>query len=81
MLGEAEGPRPGVAEYLVDAERLGLQQGDRVQRLARWIDRHLRRLERLHGWDAIVTADGDRARAKPRPTLYLEALDGSGSAL
>jgi beta-phosphoglucomutase-like phosphatase (HAD superfamily) len=27
----------------------------------------------LH-WDAICTADGDPARAKPSPTLYLEAL-------
>ena len=26
----------------------------------------------------IVTADGDRARAKPRPTLYLEALERLG---
>jgi beta-phosphoglucomutase-like phosphatase (HAD superfamily) len=27
------------------------------------------------GWDAIVTADHDPVRAKPRPTLYLEALE------
>ncbi len=36
---------------------------------------HLERLERTYGWDAIVTADHDPERAKPRPTLYLEALD------
>jgi beta-phosphoglucomutase-like phosphatase (HAD superfamily) len=36
---------------------------------------HLARLERAVGWDAIVTADRDEERAKPRPTLYLEALD------
>ena len=36
---------------------------------------HLARLERAIGWDAIVTADLDATRAKPRPTLYLEALD------
>jgi beta-phosphoglucomutase-like phosphatase (HAD superfamily) len=36
---------------------------------------HLERLERAVGWDAIVTADHDPGRAKPRPTLYLEALD------
>jgi beta-phosphoglucomutase-like phosphatase (HAD superfamily) len=35
---------------------------------------HLARLERAVGWDAIVTADHDPVRAKPRPTLYLEAL-------
>lgn len=27
-----------------------------------------------HRFDAIVTADGDPSRGKPRPTLYLEAL-------
>jgi beta-phosphoglucomutase-like phosphatase (HAD superfamily) len=35
---------------------------------------HLERLERAFGWHAIVTADHDPARAKPGPTLYLEAL-------
>jgi beta-phosphoglucomutase-like phosphatase (HAD superfamily) len=39
---------------------------------------HLARLERAIGWDAIVTADHDPERAKPRPTLYLEALDALG---
>jgi beta-phosphoglucomutase-like phosphatase (HAD superfamily) len=35
---------------------------------------HLQRLEQAVGWDAICTADHDPARAKPSPTLYLEAL-------
>ena len=39
---------------------------------------HLERLERAIGWDAIVTADHDAERAKPRPTLYLEALEQLG---
>jgi len=39
---------------------------------------HLERLERTVGWDAIVTADLDPERAKPRPTLYLEALQAVG---
>jgi HAD superfamily hydrolase (TIGR01509 family) len=75
MLGEAEALRPGIAEYLADAERLGLRKAIVSSASRGWIDRHLGRLERLHGWDAIVTADGDPARAKPRPTLYVEALD------
>jgi beta-phosphoglucomutase-like phosphatase (HAD superfamily) len=36
---------------------------------------HLERLEQAVGWDAICTADGDPTRAKPAPTLYLEALE------
>ena len=32
-----------------------------------WIERHLQRLERSNGWDAIVAANGDVARAKPQP--------------
>jgi beta-phosphoglucomutase-like phosphatase (HAD superfamily) len=39
---------------------------------------HLERLEEAVGWDAICTADRDPARAKPSPTLYLEALDALG---
>jgi putative hydrolase of the HAD superfamily len=40
-----------------------------------WIERHLQRLDRVKGWGAIVAANGDVARAKPQPDLYLEALD------
>jgi beta-phosphoglucomutase-like phosphatase (HAD superfamily) len=36
---------------------------------------HLERLEEAVGWDAICTADRDPVRAKPAPTLYLEALE------
>ena len=79
-LGEAEVLRPGIAEYLADAERLGLRKAIVSSASRDWIDRHLRRLERVHGWDAIVTADDDPRRAKPRPTLYLEALDVLGVA-
>jgi beta-phosphoglucomutase-like phosphatase (HAD superfamily) len=39
---------------------------------------HLERLEQAVGWDAICTADHDPERAKPRPVLYLEALDQLG---
>jgi HAD superfamily hydrolase (TIGR01509 family) len=74
-LVEAEDLRPGVAKYLADADRLGLRKAIVSSGSRNWIDRHLRRLERLYGWEAIVTADGDQARAKPSPTLYLEALD------
>jgi HAD superfamily hydrolase (TIGR01509 family) len=74
-LVEAEALRPGIAEYLAEAERVGLRKAIVSSASRDWIDRHLRRLERIHGWAAIVTADGDPGRAKPRPTLYLEALE------
>jgi HAD superfamily hydrolase (TIGR01509 family) len=73
-LVEAEQLRPGVADYLADAERLGLRKAIVSSGSRPWIDGHLRRLEQAYGWDAIVTADGDVSRAKPSPTLYLEAL-------
>jgi HAD superfamily hydrolase (TIGR01509 family) len=74
-LVEAEQLRPGVAHYLAGAERLGLRKAIVSSGSRPWIDRNLRRLEQAYGWDAIVTADGDASRAKPSPTLYLEALD------
>jgi HAD superfamily hydrolase (TIGR01509 family) len=73
-LVEAEELRPGIADYLAEAERLGLRKAIVSSSSRRWVDMHLGRLERLVGWDAIVTADHDAERAKPRPTLYLEAL-------
>jgi HAD superfamily hydrolase (TIGR01509 family) len=72
---EAEELRPGIAEYLAEAERLGLRKAIVSSGSRDWIDAHLRRLEQLVGWDAIVTADGDEARAKPDPILYVEALE------
>jgi HAD superfamily hydrolase (TIGR01509 family) len=71
---EAEELRPGIADYLAAAERRGLKRAIVSSASRRWIDMHLERLERTIGWDAIVTADHDAERAKPRPTLYLEAL-------
>jgi HAD superfamily hydrolase (TIGR01509 family) len=72
---EAEELRPGIADYLAAAERLGLKRAIVSSASRKWIDMHLARLERSVGWDAIVTADHDAERAKPRPTLYLEALE------
>jgi HAD superfamily hydrolase (TIGR01509 family) len=72
---EAEELRPGIASYLADSERLGLRRAIVSSSTRRWVDSHLERLERAVGWDAIVTADLDESRAKPRPDLYLEALD------
>ena len=77
---EAEELRPGIADYLEAAERRDLKRAIVSSSSRRWIDMHLARLERELGWDAILTADGDRQRAKPNPTMYLEALDVLGVA-
>jgi HAD superfamily hydrolase (TIGR01509 family) len=72
---EAEELRPGIAEYLAYAEAQQLKRAIVSSASRRWVDMHLERLERSVGWDAIITADLDPVRAKPRPTLYLEALE------
>jgi len=72
---EAEALRPGIADYLDEAKRLRLKRAIVSSSTRRWVDMHLARLERTVGWDAIVTADHDVARAKPRPDLYEEALE------
>jgi HAD superfamily hydrolase (TIGR01509 family) len=70
---ETEELRPGILDYLDEAERRGLKRAIVSSSSNRWIDMHLARLERAFGWDAIVAANHDVARAKPRPDLYLEA--------
>ncbi len=77
---EAEELRPGIADYLAAARRHGLKRAIVSSASRRWVDMHLRRLEEAVGWDAILTADRDAERAKPAPTLYLEALERLGVA-
>lgn len=70
--------RPGVEEYLRQASRRGLRTAIVSSSSGDWIQRNLHRLGRTDGWDVIVAADGDPGRAKPAPTLYIEALDALG---
>jgi HAD superfamily hydrolase (TIGR01509 family) len=77
-LCDVEDIRPGVLATIEEAERRGLALAIVSSASRRWIDRHLARLERAHHFAEIVTADGDEARAKPLPVLYLEALDRLG---
>jgi HAD superfamily hydrolase (TIGR01509 family) len=72
---EAEELRPGITEYFTVARERGLKRAIVSSSPRTWVDMHLERLEEAVGWDAICTADRDPARAKPAPTLYLEALD------
>jgi HAD superfamily hydrolase (TIGR01509 family) len=77
---EAEELRPGITEYLAAARQHRLKRAIVSSSNRRWVETHLERLEEAVGWDAICTAESDRARAKPAPTLYLEALDALGVA-
>jgi HAD superfamily hydrolase (TIGR01509 family) len=77
-LSDLEDLRPGIADYVAAAERRGLKTAIVSSSTTEWIDRHLRRLDRLDHWDAIVAANGDVERAKPQPDLYVEALDVLG---
>jgi beta-phosphoglucomutase-like phosphatase (HAD superfamily) len=72
---EAEELRPGILDYLEYAREHRLKRAIVSSASRRWIDMHLERLEQAVGWDAIITADRDASRAKPNPTMYLEALD------
>ena len=72
---DLEDLRPGVDDYLEEAGRRGLLTALVSSSSRGWVEGILTRLGRVDGWDAIVTADGDAARAKPRPDLYLDALD------
>ncbi len=75
---ETEELRPGILDYLAFAQERRLKRAIVSSASRRWIDMHLERLEQTVGWDAIITADRDSARAKPNPTMYLEALEVLG---
>ena len=77
---ELEPLRPGVDAYLDDARRLGLSVAIVSSSGEQWIADGLTRLGREEGWAAVVCANGDRERAKPAPTLYVEALAQLGVA-
>ena len=77
---ELEPLRPGIREYIEDAQRLGLLVGIVSSSTRSWIDMNSERLGVGDAWAAIVCADGDTTRCKPSPALYLEALDVLGIA-
>ncbi|MGH7715699.1 MAG: HAD family hydrolase, partial [Vulcanimicrobiaceae bacterium] len=77
-LCELEDFLPGVDALLDVARGRGLRTCIVSSSSHAWIEDHLRRRSGLERFDAIVCADGDSGRAKPRPTLYLEALERLG---
>ncbi len=74
-LCDLEELRPGVTELLDEAEERGLAKAIVSSSSEWWIERHLEHRGHLDRFDALVCANGDAARAKPRPTLYLEAIE------
>jgi HAD superfamily hydrolase (TIGR01509 family) len=73
-----EALRPGVAQYLDDARRLGLKVGIASTSTEEWIVSQLARIEHRDAFDCVVCANLDPERAKPRPFVYLEALERLG---
>jgi len=66
--------RPGVRAYVDEARARGIPLGIVTSNDRAWVDAHIERLELADVWGTIATADGDESRAKPNPSLYLEAL-------
>lgn len=69
---------PGVDELLNAASSRNLRTCIVSSSSRAWIESHLTRRSGLERFDAIVCADGVPSRAKPRPVLYLEALERLG---
>jgi HAD superfamily hydrolase (TIGR01509 family) len=76
-LAELE-PKPGVVEFRDAARARGFAVGVVSTDERDYVVSSLERLGLRDGWDVIVTADGDVARAKPSPALYLEAAEALG---
>jgi HAD superfamily hydrolase (TIGR01509 family) len=64
---------PGVAMYVHEAKRLGLQVGVASSSSRRWVGGHLERLAFGDQFDTIICAD-DVAHVKPAPDIYLAAV-------
>jgi len=72
-----ESLRPGVKDYLIRAERLGLKLGLASSSSREWVIGHLGRLGLGGEFDSIKCAD-DVDRAKPEPDLYRAVLEELG---
>ena len=73
-LVEAQPILPGVADYIADAERLGLRLAVASSSSRQWVSGHLSRLGLSKHFDCIRCAD-DVQQAKPYPDVYNSVLD------
>jgi HAD superfamily hydrolase (TIGR01509 family) len=77
MLAE-EQLRPGIEELVEEAHERGLRTAIVTSASRWWVESHLQRLGLDDEWLRIFSADRDPERAKPAPTLYLEAAAALG---
>jgi putative hydrolase of the HAD superfamily len=74
-----QGLRPGVADYLQEAKRLGLSIALASSSGIGWIRPFLEQHDLVGYFDVLTTAD-DVARVKPDPELYVKSLERLGIA-
>ena len=67
--------RPGVDAFLRRLDEAGVRRALVSSDHSEWLVTHLERLGWPEGWATMICADGDAARAKPDPHLYLAALE------
>jgi HAD superfamily hydrolase (TIGR01509 family) len=67
--------RPGIAGFLRQLDQADVRRALVSSDRSEWLVTHLERLRWPDGWSAMVCADGDAARAKPNPHLYVAALE------
>jgi HAD superfamily hydrolase (TIGR01509 family) len=73
----AQSVRPGIREYVAEAERLGLVLGVASSSSRRWVEGHLGRLG-LRAPFRIVRCADDVPRVKPDPALYRAVVEAAG---
>jgi HAD superfamily hydrolase (TIGR01509 family) len=75
----AQGPLPGVLDYLQEAKSLGLKLAIASSSDRPWVQRHAGRIGVLDFFDHVVTReDVGLGRIKPNPDLFLLALSRLG---
>jgi HAD superfamily hydrolase (TIGR01509 family) len=75
---QSQPPRPGVVDYLKDAQRLGLKVALASSSSCDWVTGHLERLGLRQYFDCIQARD-DVALTKPDPALYQSAVEILGA--
>lgn len=74
---QSQGLLPGIAEYLSDAQHLGMHLAVASSSSREWVQSHLERLGVLNCFECI-RARNDVALVKPHPDLYKAVLQALG---